>query len=180
MNKKQWPILIVALALLAQACTPQVTSTSSSDPCPEPTADMKLLLNTEDGYCLLHPAAYSTDIPRFIVINPIQAPGDVPGEAWVNINVIPAEGRTAGQVADESIAALGSGFNITKTDVDVNGVAGVVVDGMPGVDSNRQLLLVNNDKLYTFTFSPWYPDPGDPTPLEKLYATIVQTLHFLP
>jgi len=180
MKKKQWLILVLVLAVLAQtACIPQVT-TPAGDSCPTATADLKLLTNAEDGYCLLYPAAYSTDIPHFIVIDPVTGPGDVPGEAWVNVNVVPSAGRTAAQVADENIAALGEGFNITKTDIVVDGVSGVVVDGMPGQDSNRQMLIVNNDKLYTFTFAPWYPNTGDPTPLENLYATIAQTLHFLP
>jgi hypothetical protein len=83
-------------------------------------------------------------------------------------------------VADEGIATLGAGFNITKTDIIVDGVAGVVVDGMPGRDSNRLLLIVHNDKLYTFTFEPWAPSAGTIAPLEQLYETIVRSLHFIP
>jgi hypothetical protein len=182
MIKKQWLTLILLLMMLMQtACTAAVgTPTNSAEACPEATADLKLLTNAEDGYCLLYPADYSTNPPHFIVINPITAPGDMLGDAWAFINVEPAAGRTAAQVADTGIAAVGDGFNITKSDILINGVQAVVVDGLPGQDSNRMVFLVNNDRLYMLTFEPWYPNANDPTPLENLYTTIVQTLHFLP
>ena len=182
MIKKQWLTLILLLTMLIQAaCTAAVaTPTDSAEACPEATADLKLLTNTEDGYCLLYPADYSTNLPHFIVINPITAPGDMPGDAWVFISMEPAAGRTAVQVADAAIEAVGPGFNITKSDILIDGAQAVVVDGLPGQDSNRMVFIVSNDKLYTLTFAPWYPNANDPTPLENLYTTVVQTLHFLP
>jgi hypothetical protein len=187
MLRKQCLVIILMLMLIQTACasttaTPAPTSTEAKpvDECPAATADLKLLTNTEDGYCFLYPADYSTNLPHFIVINPITAPGDMPGEAWVFIQVEAANGRTAAQVADAAIAPLGAGFNITKSDILIDGAQAVVVDGLPGQDSNRMVFIVSNDRLYTLTFAPWYPNANDPTPLENLYTTIVQTLHFLP
>lgn len=182
--KKIWLVLSVTLVMLAQsACAAPAAPGAagvSADPCPAPTADLKLLTNEQDGYCFLYPAAYSNDMPNFIVISPAAGPGDVPGEAWVNFNVAPANNRTAAQAADESIAAFGPGFNITKTDVTIDGAAGVVVDGLPGQDSNRQVLIVHNDKLFTLTFAPWYPTADGSTSLENLYTTIIGSLRFPP
>jgi hypothetical protein len=178
-TKRSLGLALLLILVMQAACTPQASPTRPAEACPTATADLKLLTDAQAGYCLLYPAAYSTDISNLIVINPVQDPGDVPGEAWVYVNVVPAEGRTTAQVADEAITALVGDFNITKTDIVVDGASGVVVDGMPGQDSNRQLLIVHNDKLYVFTFQPWYPSADGSTPLEGLYTTIVQTLHFL-
>ena len=187
MNRKHWLILALMLTMLIlPACTPvatQVVPTTPSDACPSETADLKLLMNVEDGYCLLYPADYSLNIPHYIVINPIPSPGDIPGDAWASIYMEDAGGRTAAQVADADIAAVGTGFNITKSDVLVDSKQAVVVDGLPGQDSNRRVYIVSNERLYTLMFAPWSPNtnnPGQSTLLEGLYGTIIDTLHFLP
>ena len=187
MLRKQYLLIVMLALLILTACasptaTPAPTSTESiaADECPAATAELALLKNTEAGYCLLYPAEYSTEMQNFVVINPISGPGDMPGEAWAFIQVESANGRTAAQVAEAAIAPLDAGFNITQTELLIDGVQGVVMDGLPGQDSNRMVFIVNNDQLYVLSFAPWYPNPNDPTPLEYLYTTIVQTLQFLP
>ena len=150
------------------------------DACPTPTAETKLLTNAEEGYCLLYPAEYSTSIPKYIVINPISSPGDIPGDAWLYIATAAASGRTAAQMADEQIAAAGEGFNITRFEVEVDGEQAVVVDGLPSLDSVRNVFIVHNERLYNLIFMPWYPNVAEPTPLENLYTMVMDTLHFLP
>ena len=119
-------------------------------------------------------------MPGWVVINPIAGPGDVPGEAWVNIHVQDAAGRTVAQFADEVRTAAGTDFNITLLEVQVDGGPAIVVDGLPGMDSNRMVMIVRNDRLYTLTFMPWFPNAAEPTPLENLFTTVMDTLHFLP
>jgi hypothetical protein len=178
---KQWLLLTLMLTLLAQT-----SCTTSSGACPTPTTEMKLRLNAEDGYCLLYPAEYSS-YPNspFIVINPAgPGPGDVLGDAWASIDVESADGRTAAQVADAQITPFGSDFNlkIERTEVTVDGERAVIVDGLPGPDPWRKVFIVHGNRLYTLTFLPWLPNAdnaGQPTPLETLYETIMQTLHFL-
>jgi hypothetical protein len=179
MKTKPISMLILMLTLLAQAaCAP-----SSASACPTPTADTKLLTNAEDGYCLLYPAEDSAEMPGFVVINPIAAAGDMPGEAWVNIQVQDAAGRTAAQVAEEAITAAGAGFNITRMEVPVDGGQAIVLDGLPGFDSNRIVITERNERLYILTFLPWRPGAagsGQVTPLEHLYETMMQSIHFTP
>jgi hypothetical protein len=184
MIKKQWLVLTLMLMILMQtACAPAATSTISANDCTTATSDLKLLTNAEDGYCLLYPAGYSTDVPHYIIINPVTGAGDEPGEAWMFIEMEAAAGRTAAQVADAQIAEAGPGFNISRSDVTVDGKQGVILDGLPGQDSLRKVLIVSNDRLYTFAFTPWMPNTNaaqQPTPLEGLYKTIMDTLHFIP
>lgn len=161
------------------AVTPSQTA-ALEETCPIPTADTKLERNDNDGYCHLYPS-YSTSLTGLIIINPhTNSGGDTPGDAWVSIKTETAGNRTAAQVADERIASVGEGFNITRKDVMVDGEQAVLVDGLPGQDSTRYVFIVHNNRLYTFEFAPWYPNAAAPTPLENLYATVMESLHFLP
>ena len=189
MKTKPWSILILTLALLVVgACTAApatptaIPSTATAEACPTPTAETTLLTEAEDGYCLLYPAAYSTTIPGYIVINPISAPGDIPGDAWVWIDTQDAAGRTAVQAAEAEIMEVGPGFNITRMDVTVDGEEAVVVDGLPAQDSMRRVYMVHDERLYRLSFMPWLPntDSAAQPALEELYAMILDTLHFLP
>ena len=175
MKTKQKLILILMLTMLAQAAC-----SNSTGACPTPTSETKLLTNAEDGYCLLYPAEYSTTAPHYIVINPVSGQGDMIGEAWLYIEITDAAGRTAAQIADEGIAALGEGFNITRFEVEVDGEQAVVVDGLPAQDSARYVFIVHNERFYNLIFMPWYPNAAEPTQLENLYAMVMDTLHFLP
>jgi len=197
MYKKQLLFPILILVMLA-ACAPATQSTPDNilvpapteipsqtpapraDGCPAETADLKLLVKAEEGYCLLYPADDVVVPLRFIVINTARKTADTPGAAWVDIMVESADGRTAAQVADAKMAEWGEGFNITREDALVDGVPAVVVDGLPGTDSNRVVLIVSNDRLYTLVFMPWFPNPNETTRLEELYKAIMDTLHFLP
>lgn len=169
--------ILIATAAVQMACsisTAMVPTQSSAETCPGESSDKKLLKNEEDGYCFLYPADYTQVPPRFIVLNPVNAPGDTLGDAWVDITTEVANGRTASQVADADIASAGQGFNITRRELPVDGTQAIVVDGLPGQDSSRKVYIVNNKRLYTFTFLPWGQNQ-----LESLYSTMMDTLHFM-
>jgi hypothetical protein len=175
--------MLSRLDALVQSITVGDVSTSAESPCPTPAPGTELLTDIEDGYCLLYPDTASAAIPNYVVINPVNAPGDMPGDAWVSIEVEKALGQTADQVASVQIASAGPGLNISRFTVPVGNEQAVVVDGLPGQDSNRTMYVVHGDRLYTLAFAPWQPSPegaGQPTPLEDLYTVIVQSLHFLP
>jgi hypothetical protein len=171
--KVEAPAMATTAAIPSQAVSLEGT-------CPTPTSGTKLLRNTEGGYCLLYPVEYSTSLPGNIIINPVSTPGgDMPGDAWMSVNMESAANRTAAQIADEQIASVGTGYNINRMDVMVDGEQAIVIDGLPGQDSTRKVLVVHNDRLYTLVFTPWYPNATDPTPLEHLYAMAVETFRFL-
>lgn len=167
--------------------TPTATEAISAAPtfdssCPVAKDGFNLHVAEEDGYCLLYPTDAVAVPARFIVINPASATADTLGDAWVDIQVEPASGRSAAQVADAKIAEAGEGFGIARSEILLGGQHAIVVDGLPAPDSWRTVFVVNHDRLYTLTFQPWFPsnDSSQPTPLETLYVTIVNTLRFMP
>jgi len=175
-TKQRWRlVLILMLSVLVQAAC-----SNAAGACPTPTSETKLLTNAEEGYCLLYPAEYSATLPHYIVINPTSGFGDAPGDAWLLITTATASGRTAAQIVDEQIAALGEGFNITRFELEVDGEQAVVVDSLPAQDSARNVFIVHNDRLYNLIFMPWYPNAAGPTALENLYTRVMDTFHFSP
>jgi len=161
------------------ASAPAQPATSTKASCTVPVDGTKLLTNTKNGYCLLYPEDYSTTIPDYIVIDPLAATSDTPGEAWASISIDTAAGHSAAQIAEAEIAAVGSGYNITQVEIMVDGEPAIMVDGLPNVDSARKLFIVHNQRLYTLVFMPWVPNATEATPLEKLFRMVVDTLHFL-
>ena len=193
-----WKIFTLVLILLAQtACTFSVdvvatptipvatqpaatsipTESVDADGCPiSQTGDAVAYRNDEDGYCLLYPENFTVIPPRFLVFNPTNAPGDVLGDAVVDIRVEAANGRTADGAAADAIAVVGEGFNIQMDEVILDDARAFVVDGIPGQDPMRNVYVVSNDRLYAITFMPWGNNPE----LETAYDWVMKTLHFLP
>lgn len=184
MSKKQSLILIAMAAMLLMAsCVPAGNPAAA---CPSPGADTKLLTNEEHGYCLLHSAEYNVVYPPMehclaYTVNSMECQfvtfTRTYRETSSSISVDQASGRTASQVADAEIAFLGPDFNIQRTDLTIDGESAVMLDGLPGQDIVRKVVIVHNDLLYTLSFTPW--DKND-TALVNLYTTIVNSLHFLP
>ncbi|MFN8443727.1 MAG: hypothetical protein U0175_23315 [Caldilineaceae bacterium] len=125
MKKKASLLLVLALMLgLQSACiNPSIPSNQPTpeNVCPTESAEMRLLTNIEDGYCLLYPAEDAVVPPRFIVIHPANASADTLGDAWVELSVEAVTGRSAAQVAALQIAAAGKGFNIIQREILVDG-----------------------------------------------------------
>lgn len=184
MSKKELLILIAMAAILVLAAC-----SSLGDPtkgCPSPTADTKLLMNEEHGYCLLHPAEYDVVYPPMesclaYTVNSMECQfvtftmTHTSTSAWINVDE--ASGRTASEVADAEIAFLGPDFNIQRADLTIDGEPAVLMDGVPGQDIVRKVVIIHNDLLYTLSFTPW--DKND-TGLVNLYNSVVNSLHFLP
>ena len=167
---------------LASMATETLASSTSTGACPSETADLKLFMNAEAGYCFLYPMENTAFPQNMVVINPNGISGGdfLPGDALVMVNVEAASGRTAAQVADEKIAEAGEGFNITRTEIMIDGKQAIVVDGLPAQDPWREVFIVGNDRLYILFFEPWTPNADWFSELERLYSSVIASFHVLP
>ena len=168
---------------LASIVTETPASSTSTGACPSETADLKLFTNANDGYCFLYPKENAAFPPYMVAINPNGISGGdshFPGDAVVIVNMEAASGRTAAQVADQKIAEAGEGFNITRTEIMIDGKQAIVVDGLPAQDSWREVFIVGNDRLYILFFDPWVPTADWFSELEKLYSSVIASFHVLP
>src|SRR3990172_6286099 len=167
---------------------PQQPPTPTQTPgsiCPSVTVGTQLLTRERMGYCVLYPEGYIE-----VDSDPTQV-CLVPGEPYMAchsaqafFNVEDAAGLSASQLADRMIAdaeAVVPGISIQRTSLTVGGEDAVVLDGLPGVASTRNIVVVHDDRLYALIFV--WPDAGDPLAVERterLFTTVIDSFAFLP
>jgi hypothetical protein len=133
-----------------------------------------------NGYSLFLPKDVSVTVqsPTQVAIFP-QGEAGHPGGSWIAVE--PANGRTVEQIVEAVKAELPDFEFPPDTVLGIEDTQALVVSGLPGQDSTRQLFMVRDDVLYHFTFTPDDPELGEPyRQMEDLYAMIVNTFHFLP
>jgi hypothetical protein len=138
--------------------------------------------NPANGYSFFVPKSYEileTDPTTVLILAPGEGhPGE--GRAAAFIYVKPAGGQTVEQIVEQFTADIGPGFELLPgTALGLDKALAIVLGGVPGQDSNRQLFAVYNDMLYNIYFVPDNPKVGEPYwQMEDLYAQIVNTFHF--
>ena len=66
-----------------------------------------------------------------------------------------------------------------RSNATIAGQEAVVLDGVPGQDINRQIMIVRNGRLYQLTFVPASEDAGEVyARMEQLYQKVVDSLNF--
>ncbi len=168
--------------VMASSVTETPVNATPVGVCPAETADLKLFTNAADGYCFLYPKDDSASPPYMVIIHPNGTSGGdfLPGDALVEVNREAAAGRTAAQAADAKIAEAGQGFNITRTEILMDGKPAIVVDGLPAQDPWREVFIVDNDHLFILFFEPWTPDADWFSKLENLYSVVIASFHVMP
>lgn len=159
-----------------EAETAPQTTAATTDGCPTAQAGATAVVNTAAGYCFLIPPGYTTGYDLVIY-----APAGTEGHRErAIVEVTPAQGRTAAQIADALDAEL-TGFEIARSTVDIDGNPAEILDGMPGQDINRRVIVVANARAYNLMFMPIAPqeDPAATAQAEELYAQVMDSLHFL-
>lgn len=138
--------------------------------------------NQANGYSFFIPKSYEiveTDPSNVMILAPgVGHPGE--GRAAAFVYVKPAGGQTLEQIVEQFIADIGPGFELLPgTALGLDKAPAIVLGGLPGQDSNRQLFSVYNDLLYNIYFVPDNPKVGEPYwQMEDLYAQIINTFHF--
>lgn len=127
--------------------------------CPPVRDGLIPYLNQSDGYCFLHAPYFEVEHPQpaLLVITEMTPTEEVePVRASLTIeNEGAANGRTAEQVANDHLSEFeGRGIPIALGQVGLGGEVAVSADGVPGRAQVRQVFLVHDGTVFTFTLSP--------------------------
>lgn len=162
-----------------QTATPgEFPSGEGCDEGPEGTIPM---INQDHGYCLRYLDGFEESYPNkdeAVLSGPVPSTGT---QAQVFIMVSNAEGKTAQQIADGIMAeAQVINPNVTQSNITFAGEPAVMLDGVPGQDFSRQVIVVSGERAYQLSFVPWDETAASFSQLEKLYNTILTTFEFHP
>ena len=156
-------------------------ASAASAICATPPAGQQVLVETAQGYCLHYPADYSLiqsnpdgmEIVVDTIMNHIDPRASLTVEA--------ANGRSLAAVVAQMIADfVQPGQAVDRHDLTIDGVPAVMLDNLLGQDVYRRVVLIQNDRLYSFFFSP-IGEAGTATrqQAETLYQTVIDSLRFL-
>lgn len=159
------------------ASNPSVDSGAPTG-CPAPTDGSLLLTDEGRGYCLLYPTSHTvvqldsgnTEIVVGEVMNHI--------DPRVSITVEDLAGRTVEQAADEFVTGF-EGFDIEQTNLTIAGEEAILLDGIPGQDFYRMVLVTHDGILYRLQFAPFDENLVDTFPqAEQLYTLVMDSFQF--
>jgi hypothetical protein len=150
--------------------------------CFAPKADMQLLRDGEQGYCLIYPNEYHVEqTNENETVLSIGSPLNV-ADPRLTIEVQDAAGRTAGQAGDEIVAEF-AGSPVEHFPGPWFGFAPAeyLHLELPGQAPGRQVVVVHNDRLYKLTFTPADVHLGELYGrMEALFTLIINSFRFLP
>ena len=150
--------------------------------CPESQEGMTLFTNDTDGFCLLLPSDYEAEISEGQTTIYLGSVQDV-NHPRLFINVEAANGRTLEEITaakDAEIAEILGAPALWSFGYMVDGIPANRFDQVPGQDFSRQVMFVQDDKLYTLTFIPDEPAAGDAyTEMQNLYDIVMDSFSFL-
>lgn len=158
----------------------QAASTAPSA-CAQPLADQQQLTQTALGFCLLYPASYSlvqsqpdaVEIVVDTVMNHVDPRASIVVEA--------ANGRTLEEVVEAMIADfVQPGMAVDRHELTVGDTPAVMLDNLLGQDINRRVVLVHDDRVYSFFFSPIGEAESETRrSAEALYSLVIESFRFL-
>lgn len=149
--------------------------------CATPPADQQLLVDTAHGYCLHYPATYSliqsNPDSMEIVVDTVMNHVD----PRASLTVEAADGRTLTAVVEQMITDfVQPGQTVDRHELTIDGVPAVMLDNLLGQDIYRRVVVIQNDRLYSFFFSPiGEADTETRQQAEALYQTIIDSFRFL-
>ena len=163
--------------------TPLDQAISGAD-CLEPGSDEQSLTYDAYNFCVLHPKGYDVDegVENQVALYVGSLMDVEHPKAFINVE--DAAGRTAEQAADEKVSEIETalpGYAVERTfGLSVGYEPAWVLENVPGQDISRQVFVVHDGQLYTFTFVPADPSAGENfAQMEALYATVVNSFRFL-
>ena len=152
--------------------------------CGRSSDEVRLLINSTQGYCLLYPPDYDVFVgfPNESEIMLFKRSVLNTNEPTVIIKVQPAGGVTLERAADQitQVYAI-PGTEPIRESLTIDGEAAIMLGGLSGQDPNRQVVIQHNDQLYYLFFIEFNKsDPEVYAQFEMLYNTVIQSFNFSP
>ncbi len=149
--------------------------------CPKAMAGEQILFQPDQGYCLLYPAVYNlwqqsptvTEIVSQTIMNHI--------DPRLSISVEAANGETLTTVVERLLADfVAPGFAIEAEPITVAGVEAILLDEVPGQDLGRRVVLLHNERRYSFFLAPiGEADTAIRREADLLYQTVIDSFQLL-
>ena len=139
-----------------------------------------LFSNDQLGLCFSYPQGFQhlpeNDAVEIVALE--ETGSEERGLFWLERS--DANGRTAEQAADQELADAG-GLNAGRWTVILDGEQAVVLDGMPGQDLQRRVLVVHQQTLYVLAFMPTLSENKVASDqVEALYTAITNSWSWSP
>ena len=149
--------------------------------CSRSSEDVRLLINSVQGYCLQYPIAYDIFFPNESEIVLFKRSVLNATEPRVSISVQPAGNVTLERTADQiaQVYAVPGTEPISET-LTIDGEEAIMLGGLSGQDPNRQVVVQHKDQLFHLIFIEFNESNPEYTQFEKLYNTVIHTFNFNP
>jgi hypothetical protein len=184
-------MLAAAVVLVSGACGASPTASPTAEPTTTPTevssgegcengpAGTVPLINQDHGYCLRYTEGFEVSYPTkddTALIGPVVEGG---ARALIYITVSAASGQTAQQIAEPVIEEASPLIpNLPVSEITFAGEPAVMIDGLPGQDVTRKVIVVHGERAYILSLSPWTKADPSFSLLEEAYNTIAATFEF--
>lgn len=161
---------------------PVSETVTAEDECLAAKSEQQAITSEAFGFCVLLPADFSYEEPSATNANLFVGSMMDVQHPKLMIEVTEAGGRTAAEAAEALLAEFPADMGIQRTFGDMLGYeVAERLDGVPGQDLGRVLLVVHDDKLYRLTFVPADPAQTEVyAQMEELFNMVIQTWRFLP
>ncbi len=143
--------------------------------------ETRLLINIAQGYCLQYPVGYDIVFPNEMEVVLVKNSILNPEDPMLIIKVVPANGMTVEQAADQLVADYSvPGLEVKRVSLEIGQENAIMLDGLTGESPNRRVVVLHNDHLYYMTITPMEYSPDMHTQAEALFTTIIQSFNFRP
>ncbi len=150
--------------------------------CSRSSDEVRLLINSVQGYCLQYPPEYDIFFPNESEIMLFKRSVLNANEPRVSITVLPAGGVTLERAADQIAQDYAvPGTEPVRETLTMDGEPAIMLGGLSGQDPNRQVVVQHNNQLYHLFFIEFNKtDPEMYAQSETLYNTVIQSFNFSP
>ncbi len=149
--------------------------------CIRNSEETQLLMNSVLGYCIQYPVGYDIAFLNDMEILLVKRSVLNAEDPHLFIDVKPADGMTVEQVADQLVADYSvPGLEVKRVPLVIDQEQAIMLDGLTGQDPNRQVVVVQNDRIYHMTITPITNSPDVLAQAEALYNTAIHSFTFHP